>query len=110
VLATFHLVLLAWVFFRARSLADAWYILKSIAATGLRSGLADVGQPASTLVLCGLLILLLEGVHGFQAGIQWLPAWPRLPVAVRWAAYLVLFLCVLNLRPVQVSPFIYFQF
>ena len=31
VLITFHLVLLAWIFFRANSLSDAWYIVTHLA-------------------------------------------------------------------------------
>jgi alginate O-acetyltransferase complex protein AlgI len=46
ILATFHLVCIPWVFFRAASLADAWYVLGHLfsATRGLQSLLAPQGS------------------------------------------------------------------
>jgi D-alanyl-lipoteichoic acid acyltransferase DltB (MBOAT superfamily) len=115
VLVTFHLVLFAWIFFRARSLADAWLIVKTM-ATGASdlSAQALAGVPLPLLAGCLALVLVLEAVHLLQG---WLESRrgnridaPVFHPALRWAAYLVLLLGVLNLRPAQVAPFIYFQF
>ena len=69
-----------------------------------------MGVPLSALALAGLLILVLEAVHLLQARRGVLPTLARAPGALRWAVYLILLLCVLNLRPAHVVPFIYFQF
>lgn len=111
VLVTFHLVLFAWIFFRARSLSDAWLIIRTIASgAGLDSGLAAAGQPLHILGFCMVLILILEAVQLLHAtrGLPIVIA--RFPVAVRWCLYMVVLLCILNLRPAEVAPFIYFQF
>ena len=111
ILFTFHIVLFAWIFFRARSMTDAWFIVSKIAGGGgFGSITADLGQSVSTLALSVALIILMEVVHFFQsrrAGVL-LPAGPSM--ALRWAAYLALLLAILNLRPAHPAPFIYFQF
>ena len=110
ILVTFHLVLFAWVFFRALSMHDALYIIRTIA-----SGLGTIGSdkllPSGSRVASSiLLICLLELVDSVQARPAVWSALIRAPRVWRWAAYLALLLSVLNLRPAQVSPFIYFQF
>jgi D-alanyl-lipoteichoic acid acyltransferase DltB (MBOAT superfamily) len=115
VLVTFHLVLFAWIFFRARSLADALFIVKTMAAGAFEvPAQALAGVPLPLLAGCLALVAILEAVHLLQG---WLEsgrgseaAAPVFHPALRWAAYLVLLLGVLNLRPAQVAPFIYFQF
>ncbi len=110
ILLAFHLVLFAWIFFRVRSLHDALYILKTI-AMGLGSrGWDKLAQPVPVVASSILLIGLLELVHSLQARPAMWSALINSPVAWRWAAYLALLLGILNLRPTQVSPFIYFQF
>jgi alginate O-acetyltransferase complex protein AlgI len=59
ILVTFHLVSFAWVFFRAATLADAWYVVSTIPRLG-RTGLAaflDPGKRSLALVLLSLALL-----------------------------------------------------
>jgi alginate O-acetyltransferase complex protein AlgI len=111
VLATFHLALLGWVFFRANSIGEAWTILRNACAL-TRPGalqiniLGDWGDLALSLAV----IAILELVHLAQRDRpfeQWLGRAPR---AIRWAAYLALSLAIMNLGVVDEIPFIYFQF
>lgn len=106
---TFHLVLFAWVFFRARSFSDVVTILHAIGTLAP----PDLGANpiSSELILHGIaMILLLELVHAFQAlpSERW-SSWQP-PVALRWGCYLAMLLAVLNLRPEYSAPFIYFRF
>jgi alginate O-acetyltransferase complex protein AlgI len=111
IFATFHLVLFAWIFFRARTLSDAWLILETIASgAGFDRGLAALSVSMPILALCLGLIALLEAVHVFQEKGIGARVLLGAPVAVRWGLYLLLLMGVLNLRPAEVAPFIYFQF
>jgi D-alanyl-lipoteichoic acid acyltransferase DltB (MBOAT superfamily) len=102
VLLTFHLIAIAWVFFRAASVSEALLILEKIAV--------GLGQMPSLLprypftgeqyFAIGLIALLL--------GI-----WKRLaaaPVAVRWAIYYAGIFALLILGRWQAREFIYMQF
>lgn len=115
VFITFNLVTLAWVFFRANSVADAFLLLNNLVPltnlAGINAPWAGlVGDPAQQMALSIGLIVLLVAVHLVQEQ-QW--AVPRLwlrPVWFRWAAYLGLALAVMNLGITEEVPFIYFQF
>ena len=104
-IATFHLVCLAWIFFRADSLSVAWDVIG-----GLLTGWGD----ASPLVTSGVLLAIAVGI-----GSQYLPArvprlvmgrFARLPVLGQ-AVVLAFALMLTNaMGPEGVAPFIYFQF
>lgn len=109
ILLTFHLVLLAWVFFRAASLHDALLILSRI-GTDLLSPCYLGFSSVATLLGLGLLALLL--------GVQLLQYRGRLPLhfsnvpvpaAARWSAYLAMLLAIAVLGK-SGNDFIYFQF
>jgi D-alanyl-lipoteichoic acid acyltransferase DltB (MBOAT superfamily) len=115
VFITFILVCLAWIFFRANSLADALVLLNNMLPL---TNFADlnlpwasvVDNPGQEMALSIGLILLLVGVHLAQER-QWDASslWQR-RFWFRWAAYLVLALAIMNLGIVEEVPFIYFQF
>jgi alginate O-acetyltransferase complex protein AlgI len=104
-IVTFHLVCLAWVFFRADSLGTAKDILLGL--------FTRWGHP-SPLVTFGVVVAIVAGVAS-----QYLPArWPRalmerfsrLPVVAQ-ATVLGLALMVTSVMgPEGVAPFIYFRF
>ncbi|MDB5103341.1 MAG: putative rane protein involved in D-alanine export [Fibrobacteres bacterium] len=111
VLATFHLVLFAWIFFRARSLADAFLIIRTIASgAGFHAERILAAHPLPALAACLGAIAILEAAQWIHASRGAANLLTRFPAPVRWGLYLIVLLCVLNLRPAQVSPFIYFQF
>lgn len=106
---TFNLVAVAWIFFRATSLADAWYILTHLFAGFTWQAPDRIGLGATTalVVLCSIALMELyewlrqRGV--FQ--ISLLPWWSR------WACYyaLVLLIVLFGVLHSQ-AQFIYFQF
>jgi alginate O-acetyltransferase complex protein AlgI len=119
----FALVTLGWVFFRAPSLGDAWYVLTHLGA-GLGGQLAalaarepaalrDVlflGFASSKLVLATAAVSALLAVERLQAGG---PIRARLSMAaapLRWAAYACAVLTIMTLGVFQSARFIYFQF
>ncbi|MCK6624026.1 MAG: MBOAT family protein [Anaerolineae bacterium] len=112
---TFVLVGLAWVFFRANSVAEALLVLSNLAPL---SSFAQVNAPwagivgnaAQEMVLSLGLILLLGLVHWVQERPQSLPTLWQRPVWFRWAAYLALALAIMNLGITEDVPFIYSQF
>ena len=123
--ATFALVAIAWVFFRAGSLADAWYVtthltsglgaqLSSIVArdAGAISSLVFLGAEPSRVVLAvaGVVALLVvERVQGATPQpLRTRIAGARTPV--RWAAYACAVLTIMTLGVFQSARFIYFQF
>jgi D-alanyl-lipoteichoic acid acyltransferase DltB (MBOAT superfamily) len=112
---TFNLVCLAWVFFRANSIADAFLLFNNLAPL---TNFADlnapwvgvVNNPAQEMALSIGLILLLEIVHLLQAQ-QWrIPVFWQRPLWFRWALYLGLALAIMNLGISEEVPFIYLQF
>lgn len=101
---TFTLTLVAWVFFRAESVAHAiGYLSRMLNPFQLGQ---EERVPAFTLALC-LLFLLWEWsqrhrAHGLDIGHR---SW-----ALRWAAYYTLTLSIVFLGSLNHVPFIYFQF
>ena len=123
--ATFVLVGVAWVFFRAGSLGDAWYVLTHL-ASGLGPQLSAIlsRDPAAigSLVFLGfersklplavaavIALLVVERVQGAAA----VPLRVRIAGArapLRWAAYACAVLTIMTLGVFQSARFIYFQF
>lgn len=106
---TFNLVAVAWIFFRATSLADAWYILTHLLVGFAWQAPGPIGLGATTalVVLCSIVMMELyewlrqRGV--FQ--ISLLPWWSR------WACYYALVTLILLFGVLHAQgQFIYFQF
>jgi len=111
VLLTFHLIAIAWVFFRARSLGDAWLILKKIALNliqipSLLSRFPFTAEHYTAFALIAFLIGV-EIVDERRSIFQRLAA---APVAVRWGIYYLAILALLILGRWQAREFIYMQF
>ncbi len=104
VIVTFHIVTLAWIFFRIPQFEDATAFIGRIAA----------GQPGSFIAspwTLGMIVLGLACQFGPHDAIQRLGR--RLSVLPFWAVGLLgtlLLLVVEGLRGAGVAPFIYFQF
>ncbi|MCB0155857.1 MAG: MBOAT family protein, partial [Anaerolineae bacterium] len=114
-LVTFSLVCLAWLFFRANTVADAFLLLGhflplSNFAEVNAPWIAVVGNPSQEMALALGLIGLLLTVHWVQER-QWqFPLFFQRPLWFRWATYLGLALATMNLGITEEVPFIYFQF
>jgi D-alanyl-lipoteichoic acid acyltransferase DltB (MBOAT superfamily) len=110
--ATFAAICVTWVFFRARTPADAWLILSRIVTNpgpGARSlfvGTGTVGEKGMIL-----LILLLVGIEWFTRHRDHpLGVLAGLPRPVRWLVYTGVIWAIIHSIPSSVAPFIYFQF
>jgi alginate O-acetyltransferase complex protein AlgI len=111
IFGTFHLVLLSWVFFRANTISDAFYIIRNV-FTGFELkggyGLNFGGSYEIMITTIALLVLLLvdflreKGLPANFLGSR--------PVVIRWALYYVLLLSILLFGEFGITEFIYFQF
>jgi alginate O-acetyltransferase complex protein AlgI len=115
---TLALVAYAWIFFRANSLPDAFYIATHLfsgwgrpLAAQLPAALAGLGRhfAAELLVAAGAVALLAAVDFRAERGsvAAWVASWPA---AMRWASYAGLLLAMLCLGIFGSSQFIYFQF
>lgn len=98
---TFHLVCLAWIFFRAVSAAHAWEMITRIFT--LAKGESISAEPAA-------LILLLVAAQMGKRHFDVMAAVLRRPAVSRWAVYLCLALLVRIMSSGTSPEFIYFQF
>lgn len=120
IVLTFHLVLFSWIFFRANSLPDAWFIVRNLWQTGDSAfttaifapwQAAGVADPWLEMGLAVGLIVVLELIQWFERYIATMertfignPRW------LRWAAYVAMAVAIANLGAAIDTPFIYFQF
>ena len=112
---TFSLVCLAWVFFRARNISDAWYILTHL-FRGLNCQLvinhSYLGQCLSTneFMIAVTSILLMEVIHAIQRHRRIRQMLSERPLWVRWSVYSLLLAWILYFGVFGSRDFIYFQF
>ena len=110
VLSTFHLVLLAWVFFRANSISDAWTVLSTIATGARGSGVALQSLNAYQLTLACASLAFLLAAQGVQSRWDVQQLLIRTPVWLRWSGYYALIFGILMFGRFEEVEFIYFQF
>lgn len=118
-LAVLAFVGLAWIFFRAQNLEQAWYIVCNL-FTGLdfnRSYLGSLVLPFSSdsrsvsiAIVLLTAILTLEIIHWIQEYRPALAAAAASGRASRWAMILALAVCIALLGQSDARSFIYFQF
>ncbi len=106
VLLTFHMVLVAWVFFRAATLADAVRVLQGFVSVRISDPLALASFDGTELAIAIVSIAVLELVHVLERR----DMLRGRPVAVRWACYVGLIMTVLLFGKFDERQFIYFQF
>ncbi len=105
IVATFHLVALSWVFFRADSFVQAWDVLVGIvgfrSADGFPFGGIALLIPAAVAVLFIDLVQRHTGRHeGFV----------EIPAMARGVVYGLFFMAIVLFSGQEVVPFLYFQF
>jgi D-alanyl-lipoteichoic acid acyltransferase DltB (MBOAT superfamily) len=117
---TFSLVCFAWIFFRANSLSDAYYIVRHL-FTGVRHFLSNLwlketwanvlpGQPRSYFLIAGLSIIFMGFIHLIQPHRSIRLMFSEKPIYFRWAMYYALILSIFFLGEFQARQFIYFRF
>jgi D-alanyl-lipoteichoic acid acyltransferase DltB (MBOAT superfamily) len=120
VFITFHLVLFAWIFFRANSLNDAIYILSNIFPLKLNnfiSILSSTGAVETALgltkrgiILAILSISFMEIVHLIQRHRKIGYFLADKPLIIRWTIYYILLIAIISFGEFRMQEFIYFQF
>jgi D-alanyl-lipoteichoic acid acyltransferase DltB (MBOAT superfamily) len=119
---TFTLVGLAWIFFRATSLHDAWYVLTHL-LTGVSGQLTEVlhsadaryrllylGHNSSQFVLAAMAVVVLLVIERLQRRGSIRVRLAAQPAAFRWAAYSAAVVVMMTLGIFGSAKFIYFQF
>jgi alginate O-acetyltransferase complex protein AlgI len=99
----FHLVCLAWVFFRAESFADGWVLLGQL---GDWSSVSLWTRSTCAVVLIGFMSQFLDGT-------RLAPLWNwlnRQSFLLHGCIVALILTLILGLGPKGVAPFIYFQF
>ncbi len=113
---TFHLVLFAWVFFRANSLNDAIYILNnalnfsSMGINSLLSGAVNLGLKRYDILIAILSVAFMEIIHLIQRKTKIREFISSKPIFLRWSFYIVLLFTILIFGVFELNEFIYFQF
>ncbi|WP_342039373.1 MBOAT family O-acyltransferase [Pontibacter indicus] len=120
---TFSLVCLAWVFFRANNISDAWYI-----TTHMFSGFGEsareimfnvngawikyllFNQPPNTIALSLFFIIILLVIEYFHRKDLLNSGVNSLPTIARWGFYYFLLITIITLGVFKSNEFIYFQF
>jgi hypothetical protein len=120
-LFTFHLVCLAWVFFRAASLADAFEMLgRVVNSVADLKYLRSIGEilPEVTIkqqsffdfCLMNLLLLLYFGMCLLLRERCLYRIILTKPLLMRWAAYVVLVIAIMAFAVIGDGNFLYFAF
>ena len=120
---TFNLVAFGWIFFRADSISDAFYVV-----THLTSGLGDffsnltqlgkgksiiggdLGLSKPDMLMAILLTLMLLAVEVLQSVVNIRKAIGKCPLFLRWSLYYTFIFGTLLLGKYGIQEFIYFQF
>ncbi len=104
VLLTFHLVCLAWIFFRSPDLPRAWEILHGLAQ--LSGGTANITPMLWGILAAGFATHLMPDVlfNRLQS------AWTRWPAPLQGGILVVVVLAIRLAGTSKIVPFIYFQF
>jgi D-alanyl-lipoteichoic acid acyltransferase DltB (MBOAT superfamily) len=110
-LATFHFVLVTWVFFRAASIEEAITVLTRVASSATRLPALVWARLASPEVATAVALVAV------LMAIEWIderrPMWQRLSgtaTVVRWSAYYALAIALLVLGVWNAQQFVYMQF
>jgi hypothetical protein len=119
VLFTFSVVSLLWVFFRAHSVTDAFYILSRIFNPGdwatfiMERGRWQVlllGQSMEEFLNALLAVGFMLLVHAVQRHDGMRHMFSQKNIVLRWVMYILMVLLIMNLGMVVEIPFIYAEF
>lgn len=118
---TFALVCLGWIFFRARNVGEAFYIIKHL-ADGAGNFFTDIfrwdfvqhdiflGQTPGRIFVAISAIIFMETIHLMQRRGSLREALAKKPIYIRWGVYLALLWAIIFFGKFGERQFIYFVF
>jgi hypothetical protein len=117
-LTTFTLVTVAWVFFRANSLSDAFFILKKLPGVitelpqtlRMQTTTGNLGLSGGKFLLCIAVIMVMEIAHIISAKRSINTLLHKQPRYLRWAVYYLFIMSIVYFGVFEDRQFIYFQF
>ncbi len=110
ILITFNFATFAWIFFRARNMSDACYIVTHLFAGGSLSDVFALALGRFELAVAFVSILIMEVGHFIQGRRhvgQMIAGWP---LSVRWPFYYTALTIIVMFGKFDCQEFIYFQF
>jgi len=111
ILFTFTLVTIGWIFFRANSVSDAWYIITHLFADlSFDTYSLSLTKGRTWLVGCLLVIAIMEFVEITRERMDIKKFLAEKPSYVRWAIYAGAVAIILSAGNSSEAQFIYFQF
>ena len=113
IILTFILVSFAWMFFRANSISDAWYIMTHMfSGFDWNQAMADTTMSYLSVAKTSAAIVFLLVFDFFQQKRDLLKDMDHLKLPLRWLIYIVLtvIVVVLSLHNGVKQEFIYFKF
>ncbi|MDY6903901.1 MAG: MBOAT family O-acyltransferase [Thermodesulfobacteriota bacterium] len=119
IIVTFHIVTLLWVFFRANTIQDAFYILANLLNFNHLAGntwqimhdtSAYFGMNLYELLIALFSICFLVSVEFLNYRFGALQKLLAQPVALRWAYYYLVTFLIVVFGQFSINSFIYFQF
>lgn len=111
------LLLVTWIFFRAESVSDAFYVLTNmLSGIGnmeyLKAGISGLGMDKVTLATTGasILVLVIIDSVSYVCG-DVIEKVSNMKLILRWSIYIIFVIMIIVFTPAVVSTeFIYFQF
>lgn len=114
---TFSFMCFCWIFFRANTLSDAFYMIRKLPhAFGEFVGVAKhtftLVMPIADarVVMCVVVLLVMELVHAIQKKTSLTSLLQKQPRYIRWSIYYVFVFAIIYLGIFHNRQFIYFQF
>ena len=123
IITTFSLTLIAWVFFRAVSIHEAFFVFKRVGSEALTiisdpstfypllmsAGYSlNISKENLIALIVALLVLLMVDIVAERA--KWSDILMRLPQSVRWGLYYTVIFYIILAGNYGQNAFIYFQF
>lgn len=108
---TFALVCFAWIFFRAANISTAATIITNgMDISRKQLGIYMLGKDTYNFILCFVFILLMESVHWLLRKKDLNQLMNEQHYLVRWIAYVIFVLLIIDFGVFEDKQFIYFQF
>jgi D-alanyl-lipoteichoic acid acyltransferase DltB (MBOAT superfamily) len=108
---TFVLVCFAWIFFRAANISTAATIITNgMDISRKQLGIYMLGKDTYNFILCFVFILLMESVHWLLRKKDLNQLMNEQHYLVRWIAYIIFVLLIIDFGVFEDKQFIYFQF